>query len=187
MKSFPKIWPLLAALAGVFLFFAGQAYRSGQMTGLAFVFFIPILTSMHNRHWEPYKYRGQLVGYMTAQAGLLIATLGYWQLTVNPEDSELAERIFLTWISPGQFILLPVGLILFGVYIQQAGQLPDWGKPVTLVAGMVGFVGIIPTIMNSFGNNTFLFLAQLSGIVVLLGWILIGVVLWREAVSLVEG
>ncbi len=83
--------------------------------------------------------------------------------------------------------MLPVGLILLGVYIQQARQLPDWGKPVTLVVGMVGFVGIIPTIMNSFGNNTFLFLAQLSGIVVLLGWILIGVVLWREAVTPSDG
>jgi hypothetical protein len=186
MNSIPKIWPFLTALAGVFLFFAGQAFRSGQMTGLAFVLLIPILASMHNRHWEPQKYRGQLLGYVVAQAGLVITTLGYWQLTLRPEDAELAERLFLTWISPGQFILLPTGLILFGIYIQQATQLPDWGKPVTLVVGMVGFVGIIPTILNAFGNDTFLILAQLSGIVVLLGWILIGMVLWREAVRLIE-
>ena len=97
-----------------------------------------------------------------------------------------ADQAIQIFASPGQFILLPLGLILFGVYIQQAPELPVWGRPVTLVVGLVGFVGIMPTILNLFGYDGFLFLAELSGLVLLLGWILIGVVLWREAVTPAE-
>ena len=187
MNSFPKFWPVAIAVLGVFLFIFGQVYRSGYLAGSAFILFAFILTAMHNRHWQRKQYRGQLIGYLIALAGLVLATLGYWQLALDPESSTLADQIFLNWVSPGQFILLPIGLILFGVYIQQAPELPVWGKPVTLVVGMVGFVGILPTILNWFGYSGFLFLAELSGLVMFLGWILIGLVLWREAVTPAEG
>ena len=186
MKLAPKIWPVAVAVLGVFLFIFGQSFRSGYLTGMAFILFAFILTAMHNRHWEPKKYRGQLIGYLIALAGLMMATLGYWQLALDPESSAVADQIFLNWVSPGQFILLPIGMILFGVYIQQAPELPIWGRPVTLVVGLVGFVGILPTILNWFDYGDFLFLAELSGLVMLLGWILIGVVLWREAVAPAE-
>jgi hypothetical protein len=187
MISSPKIWPVAVAILGIFLFIAGQVYLSGYLAGMAFILFAFILNAMHNRHWERKKYRGQLIGYLVALAGLVLATLGYWQLALDPESSTVADQVFLNWVSPGQFILLPLGLILFGVYIQQAPELPIWGRPVTLVVGLVGFVGVLPTILNWFNYGDFLFLAELSGLVMLLGWILIGVVLWREAVTPAEG
>ena len=186
MKKVVNFWPVAVSVLGVFLFISGQVYRSGYLTGMAFLLFAIILTTIHNRHRERMKYRGQLIGFLVALSGLIISTLGYWQLALDPESVELSERISLIWISPGQFILLPVGLILFGVYIQQAPELPIWGRPVTLVVGLVGFVGILPTILNLFGYGDFIFLAELSGLVMLFGWILIGVVLWREAVAPVE-
>ena len=186
MISPPKFWPVVIAVLGVFLFIAGQSYQSGYLVGMAFILFTFIRTAMHNRHWERKKYRGQLIGYLVALAGLMLATLGYWQSSLDPGSSAAADQTILLYASPGQFILLPLGLILFGVYIQQAPELPVWGRPVTLVVGLVGFVGIMPTILNLFGYSGFLFLAELSGLVLLLGWILIGVVLWREAVTPAE-
>lgn len=114
MKKVVNFWPVAVSVLGVFLFISGQVYRSGYLTGMAFLLFAIILTTIHNRHWERMKYRGQLIGFLVALSGLIISTLGYWQLALDPESVELSERISLIWISPGQFILLPVGLILFG-------------------------------------------------------------------------
>ncbi len=186
MKSPPKIWPFVAAVLGVALFLTGQIYSSGRITGLAFLLFATMLTSMHNRHWLPEKFRGQAAGYFMVLTGLLMSTLGYWQMSLAPDDSEVAQRLVLAWISPGQFVLVPLGLILFGIYIQHAVTIPEWGRPVILVVGVVGFVGILPTILNWFGYGDFMALAELSGLVVMLGWILIGIVLWREAISVAE-
>lgn len=186
MKSLPKFWPVVAALLGVVLFLMGQIYSSGRITGLAFLLFALMLTAMHNRHWLPEKFRGQAAGFFLVLTGLLMTTLGYWQMSMAPEDAEVAERLVLAWISPGQFVLVPLGLILFGVYIQHAQTIPNWGKPVVLVVGIVGFVGILPTIINWFGYREFMILAELSGLVVILGWLLIGIVLWREAIFISE-
>jgi hypothetical protein len=132
MISVPKIWPVAVAVLGVFLFIAGQAYRSGYLVGMAFILFTFILTAMHNRHWEPMKYRGQLIGYLVALAGLVMATLGYWQSALDPGSSAAADQAIQIYASPGQFILLPLGMILFGgddrivirIVGKEAGNIP---------------------------------------------------------------
>jgi hypothetical protein len=64
----------------------------------------------------------------------------------------------------------------------------NWEIPPTYVVDTVDFVGLIPKILLfALGNESLLLLAQLSGVIVLLGWILVGFVLWGEAVMLVEG
>ncbi len=80
----------------------------------------------------------------------------------------------------GLIVIVPTGLVLFGIGVIKANVLPPWSRALPLVIGLISllgtFIGIVQMVLrgNTVGEWGLITITFSLG----LGWVLLGYVLW---------
>lgn len=127
----------------------------------------------------------QNIGLLVTILGLAMFFLGGVLIGVIrlPAHHELIEdRVYTLGISPGFHLVLPIGLLLFGLAITRGNVLPRWGRTLLLLMGAVGCLGIPTAILywSGFDAVVLFLVVAVTGLPLLLGWMPLGYALWSR-------
>ena len=161
--------PVLSSLLAILLYFYGLSVENGYLSSFAWALFAIPLLAYYGRYGQ-IRNRIAPIGLAISLSGLAMISYGFLTIETGPIAGLELGNVFQTLISPGLHIVLPIGLFTLGLPIRRSGPKGEWRLQVAYFMGIVGLIGILPTVLNWLGFATLAAIGIFGGIVVTVGW-----------------
>lgn len=174
---------MLGGLLFVVVFFVENNFVF-WLTPLALLLLVWGLVAIHVQHASGSRVL-QTIGLLVTILGLAMFFLGgvlIGVIRLSAHHELIEDRVYTFGISPGFHLVLPIGLLLFGLAIMRVKVLPRWGRNLLLLMGAVGCLGIPTAILywSGFDAVVLFLVVAVTGLPLLLGWMPLGYALWSS-------